>query len=475
MANVVQFNYDGQMRRFILQFIRMVSNFQVEFGKDTAGNRTLQTVPVYYGDPSRQASTILKNNSENALSTVPAMSVYISALRYDRDRLQNPYHESDIRIREQVYDQATQQYTGTQDGQYTVKRFMPAPYTLGMKLDIWTSNTDQKHQLIEQLVPLFNPGFEIQSTDNYVDWTSLSVALLTNVNYTSRSVPMMSDDTSIDIATLEFEIPIWLTLPAKVQKGGVVQQIIANIYDESGGISGDILNMAATTQIRYSPLDYPIVYASDSRNPTGLLTLYSATTADGSGTTADWPDLINLYGKLINGISQVRLTFDYPDGQHEVVGVVAYNPGDPTSLLFTPHAETQPANTITPNINAIIDPFTVNINNTPYGTSGNANGTQNLLSPATNTRYLILNPIGNADNETGAAWAGISGTNLIANANDIIQYNGEYWTVVFDSQSSSAVEYVTNMNTNVQYRWDGKTWIKAIDGIYRGGSWSLIL
>ena len=77
MAGVVQFHYSGQIRRFVIQFIRMISNYQVEFGRDSTGNRTLQTVPVYYGDPSRQASIILKNNSENTLNSVPAMAAYI--------------------------------------------------------------------------------------------------------------------------------------------------------------------------------------------------------------------------------------------------------------------------------------------------------------------------------------------------------------------------------------------------------------
>ena len=63
-----QFFYDGQIRRFIIQFIRMISDFQVEFGKDRDGNTTLQRVPVFYGDSSRQASYILKGGSENSLS-----------------------------------------------------------------------------------------------------------------------------------------------------------------------------------------------------------------------------------------------------------------------------------------------------------------------------------------------------------------------------------------------------------------------
>ena len=450
MANVVQFSYDGQLRRFILQFIRMVSNFQVEFGQDSNGNRTLQTVPVYYGDPSRQAAMILKNNSENMLSAVPAMAAYISGLTYDRDRLQNPYFEGLLRVREQVYDQTTQQYTGVQDSPYTVSRLMPAPYKLSLKLDIWTSNTDQKHQLIEQLVPLFNPGFEIQSTDNYVDWTSLSVVLLSNVTYSSRSVPTGGDDSSIDIATLEFELPIWITLPAKVTKGGVVQRIIANIYNNTGSFNEDIIDIASTSQLRYTPMNYEIVYSGNT------LTLYKSITEDGQGVTGQWTSLIALYGALTNGISQVRLEFDYPDGPHEIVGTVAYSPSNPAQLLFTPDAATLPA------VNAIIDPRTVTVNSS-------------ILSPATGTRYLILNSIGDAMSESAVAWAGTTGSNLIAGANDIIQWSGTEWQVIFDSNNNDTVQYLTNLTTNVQYRWTGTNWVKAYEGVYHSGFWSLVL
>jgi hypothetical protein len=256
----VQFVYDGQLRRFVTQFIRMVSNFQVEFGKDTDGNRTLQTVPVYYGDISRQAAMILRNNSENSLNTVPAMAAYISAFTYDRERVQNPYHESVMRVRERTYDTTSETYGSTQDGIYTVERLMPAPYKLTMKLDIWTSNTEQKHQLLEQITPLFNPGLEIQSTDNYIDWSSLSVVLLTDVAYSSRTVPSMSDE-SIDIATLTFELPIWITLPAKVKKMGVVAQIIASVYDATGDVSADFLSTAQGLmfQQRFTPMNYKTV------------------------------------------------------------------------------------------------------------------------------------------------------------------------------------------------------------------------
>ena len=453
---VVQFNYDAQIRRFITQFIRILSNFQVQFGQNANGTHTLQTVPVYWGDMNRQTAMILRNNSENMMNSVPAMATYISALAYDQTRLQNPYHEGVMRIREQVYDNTTGQYTGAQDGIYTVERLMPAPYKLTMKCDIWTSNTEQKQQLLEQILPLFNPGLEIQSTDNYIDWASLSVVLLTDVQYTSRTIPAGAEET-IDVATLTFEMPIWLSLPAKVKKMGVVAQIIASIYDANGDLSPDVVTTGEglMSQQRFTPMNYELMYIGNT------LTLYhNNVTPDGQGTPKAWRDLIDFYGKLTSGISQVRLMFDYPDGQHEIVGSVAQNPVDETQLLFTPFPQTLPANTLR-NITAIIDPWTVTVDSA-------------ILTPAAGTRYLILNPIGSADSESAVAWAGSAGTNLIAQANDIIEWNGSYWTVSFDSREP-AIQYVTNMNTTTQYRWTGEAWVKSYEGLYRAGYWSLVL
>lgn len=456
----VQYAYDGQIRRFVMQFIRMVSNFQVEFGKDANGDRTLQTIPVYYGDISRQAAMILRGNSENTLNAVPAMATYISALSYDRERLQNPFYEGTVRIRERVYNEVEQQFEQTQDGIYTVERLMPAPYRLTMKLDIWTSNTEQKHQIIEQMMPLFNPGLEIQSTDNYVDWTSLSVVLLTDVAYSSRTVPQGGEE-AIDVATLTFEMPIWLSLPAKVKKMGVVAQIIASIYDAQGDLSPEVIftTQGLMSQQRFSPMNYDVLYVGNT------LTIYKQNaheTEDGAvlGTKMRWNDVVNLYGRLTNGISEVRLTFPYPDGAHEIAGTVAYNPTDDTQLLFTPFPATLPANTLTA-ITAIIDPRNVDVDSM-------------LLNPAVGTRYLILGNIGNVNAETPVAWAGPQGTDLVARANDIIEWNGSYWTVSFDSREP-APQYVTNLTTTIQYRWTGSEWVKSVEGLYESGEWSLVL
>ena len=97
-----------------------------------------------------------------------------------------------------------------------------------MKTDIWSTNTDQKLQIMEQILVLFNPSLEIQTTNNYVDWTSLSLIELTGTTFSTRSIPQ-GIDTEIDVGELTFTMPIWITPPAKVKKLGVIEKIIITI------------------------------------------------------------------------------------------------------------------------------------------------------------------------------------------------------------------------------------------------------
>ena len=69
--------YEGQVRKFLTQFIRILSNFSVETGKASDGSVSLRAVPVVYGDPTRQVANIIRNNSENALNYAPKIACYV--------------------------------------------------------------------------------------------------------------------------------------------------------------------------------------------------------------------------------------------------------------------------------------------------------------------------------------------------------------------------------------------------------------
>lgn len=448
--------YDGQIRRFISQFIRMVSNFYIQLGTDSSGNITYQRVPVMYGDQSRQVAQILRNNSENTLNAVPAMSVYIDSLAYDQTRLQDPSLVQSMQIRQRSFDPVTGTYGNNQGQAFTVERVMPAPYKLGLKLDIWTSNTEQKLQLVEQLSQLFQPAMEIQSTDNYIDWSSLSYALLTDINWDSRTVPTSSEE-PISIATMKFDLPIWISTSVKVKRLGVIQTVVNNISDlnslETIGpqqlITFGNYGILLATSITATTLT--LLQQSDIVNE-NLLNMDVITA--GRNT---WSSVLEQYGNFISGSSEIRLM--QPNGS-EIIGTVAINPTDSAQLIYSPYPETLPANTLAP-VNAIIDPQSVSIDGF-------------LTNPVAGTSYLLLNDVGSFSNPQGAlAWRGTDGVDLVANANDIVKYNGSHWSVIFDSRSADTLQYVTNLTTGIQYKWLDNQWTKSYDGVYPSGIWSL--
>ena len=120
-------------------------------------------------------------------------------------------------------------YNQNQGRNYTVERLMPTPYKLTIKVDIWSTSTEQKLQILEQILVLFNPSLELQTTDNYIDWTSLSVLNLDSMAWSSRQVPT-GTNSPIDIATLTLTTPIWISPPVKVKHLGVITRIVTNLW-----------------------------------------------------------------------------------------------------------------------------------------------------------------------------------------------------------------------------------------------------
>jgi len=462
-----QFFYDEQIRRFLLQVTRVFSNFQVEYGRDVDTNaKTLYRVPVRYGDASRQAATIMQQNSANALPSTPLITFHVTNLNYARDRIQEPYFVEKQNVRQRYWDTDSESYETTQGTAFTIEKLMPVPYDLEINVDIWTSNTNQKLQILEQILTLFNPGLEIQSTDNFIDWTSLSVMYLEQVTWSSRSIPQGTDD-PIDIATLRFVMPIWISPPAKVKKLGVVQKIIASVFDASGDYTDAIYDndLLLGTRQKFTPFNYQTLLLGNQLQvlepSTVVLNDEGVQVPTAPPSNLMWHTVIDLYGSMRNGISQVRLDNPYDDTI--IVGTVAYHPTDDRFLLFTVDTDTIPQNTLTA-INAIVDPQRKG----PGTTAG-------LPAAASGQRYLFINNSTGSSKGNAAAWRGTDGSPLVANANDIVQYDGTRWNVVFDSSNNSSVQYVTNLTTSVQYRWAGGEWLKSYEGLYPEGEWSLVL
>jgi len=454
--------YDGQIRRYLTQYMRVMSNFSY---KDGSG-RIVQ-IPVMYGDPSRQAAALLKKNSENTLPSAPFIACYIKALDYEQSRLQDPTFVSKVQIREREFDEENGRYLETQGLGYTVERIMPAPYKLTFSADLWTTNTDQKLQIFEQLAYLFNPSLELQTTDNYVDWTSLTVLQLKSTNWTSRQVPQGASQ-DIDILNLTFETPIWITPPAKVKRLGVITKIIANAFtNPQGTIVSEYDNPNNVYTSLGDPVAKVVVTPGDFEllvldNVASLLKNNIATAADDvtmPGNTVSWRTMLDLYpGQFRANLSQIRLL--KPDNT-EVVAYISLDPFDERRMLLNIDPDTIPTNTVIGSrgtIDAIINPDTCN-----PGT------------PVAGTRYLILENINSNPTDGPVAWLQGNGDGFTATANDIIEWNGTTWNIVFNSLEVNEITYITNIYTGIQYKWANGSWAKSFEGIYDKQAWRIIL
>jgi len=182
-----------------------------------------------------------------------------------------------------------------------------------------------------------------------------------------------------------------------------------------------------------------------------------------------WTGNVQTIPNYKDGLSKIYLNREGIDAP--VVGTVAVNEANPFQLLVEWDEDTIPTDTVivgpvttSGSVDFIVDPTTFNPSNVKQ------NG----------KRLLLLKSIGDSDNEDGAdAWKGDSNIDLVAGANDIIEWNGTNWENIFDASANPSTNtnfsesFITNLNTGVQYKWNGTEWLLSFEGEYRKGTWKI--
>jgi hypothetical protein len=330
---------------------------------------------------------------------------------------------------------------------------MPVPYDLTVQVDIWTSNTDQKLQLIEQLLVLFNPSINLKSNSNPFDWSNLTYTELVNVIWSVRQVPQGTDDI-IDVAALNFTIPVLINPPAKVKRQTLIHTILNEIKklkeeDPLDWIEDDPIPNKQWVVVTFENLKLQVRIEGDRAtllNKAGGLT-------DDEGNLLTWETLLKPFGDLRLGISNLRLRRgnDPSDPNNDIVATIAEIDEDNLNVAIIDVDQDSLPSASLAAINAIINPSRV------------APG-RNLPAAATGQRYLVLEDVPNNN------YWGVTD----AKANDVIQYNGSNWIVSFNS-SANTDAIVLNTTTNILYEWRSGQWISVFEGTYQNGWWRIYL
>jgi hypothetical protein len=308
---------------------------------------------------------------------------------------------------------------------------------------------------MEQLLVLFNPSINLKTNDNQFDWSNLTYTELVNVVWTVRSVPQGTDDI-IDVAALNFTLPILINPPAKVKRQTLIHTILTEIKKKQ---NNDMLDWNPSDPVpnkewvvvTFENLKLQLQITGDR----AIILNSAGGGTDNNGDLLSWASILKPFGEMKPGISNLRLRrgMDPSDPSADIVAVIDSLDNDPTKsnvAYISVDPDSLPPSTEAA-VNAIINP------------SKSAPG-KNLPAAITGQRYLILEDVPN-----NSYWGIVN-----ARANDIIQYNGSTWTVSFDSTSNSNA-VVLNTTSNLTYEWRNGQWISAVEGTYQNGWWRLYL
>ncbi len=210
--------YHEIIRKTVIAFGTLFNEVHIRH-QDAAGKDISDIkVPISYGPKQKFLARIQQQPDLNKAVqiTLPRMSFEVNNIQYD------PSRKSGI-----------SQTFKAQEGSKLKKVFMPVPYNLGFELNILTKLQDDSMQILEQILPFFQPGF------------TLTIDLVKSIGE-KRDVPMVLDSITFTddyegnfetrralIYTLNFTAKTYMFGPIADSTEGLIRKVQVDYYSDS--------------------------------------------------------------------------------------------------------------------------------------------------------------------------------------------------------------------------------------------------
>lgn len=209
--------YHSHIRKAVAAFGTIFNNINVE-RTDSSGNivQTLR-VPLAYSTKQKFISRIeqvpnVESRGEVAI-VLPRMGFEIISLQYDAARRVSPIHHHK---------------KGTGSATSVKRVFTSTPYDLSLQLYVFAKNQEDGLQIIEQILPFFNPDFSITVNDlPELNITRDIKLTLDAVGYEDNSQGTFSDRSSI-VWTLTFNMK--LNFYGHIADQDVIKKAVVDVF-----------------------------------------------------------------------------------------------------------------------------------------------------------------------------------------------------------------------------------------------------
>jgi len=229
------YSYNEIFRKTVVAFGTLFNNIELRRSDE------VMKVPLAYGPKQKflaRLDQVPDPTNKRVQITLPRISFEINGIQYDASRKVSP----------------TQKIKVAKDTDENKNVFMPVPYNLSFELAIISKNQEDGLQILEQILPFFQPHY------------NLSVKLLPSMSET-KDVPVVLNSVDYEdeyegdfqsrraiIYTLQFTVKTYLYGPVTDAK--TIKKVITDMYTDTNTTS-------APREVRYTIQPDPITADAD--------------------------------------------------------------------------------------------------------------------------------------------------------------------------------------------------------------------
>jgi hypothetical protein len=244
--------YHEIIRKTIVSFGTVFNDIVIKHKDSSGSDYNDIKVPLSYGPAQKFLARLEQQADLNKpiQISLPRMSFEMNNVAYDPSRKTG----------------VTQTFKAS-DGTKMKKVYMPVPYNIGFELSIFTKLNDDALQIVEQILPYFQPSF------------NLTVDLVNSIGE-KRDIPVILDNVAFQddyegdfstrralIYTLSFTAKTYLFGPIAETTSGLIKKVQTDLYSDTN-------TKKASREMRYTAVPDPI----------------DAGPADDFGFTETWED-----------------------------------------------------------------------------------------------------------------------------------------------------------------------------------------
>tara|TARA_Y100001963_G_scaffold141379_1_gene209519 strand:- start:923 stop:1720 length:798 start_codon:yes stop_codon:yes gene_type:complete len=244
--------YHEIIRKTIVSFGTVFNGIIIKHKDGSGDDYNEIKVPLSYGPAQKFLARLEQQADLNkpVQISLPRMSFEMNNVAYDPSRKTG----------------VTQTFK-TSDGTNMKKVYMPVPYNIGFELSIFSKLNDDALQIVEQILPYFQPSF------------NLTVDLVSSIGE-KRDIPVILDNVAFQddyegdfstrralIYTLNFTAKTYLFGPIAETTSGLIKKVQTDLYSDTN-------TKKASREMRYTAVPDPI----------------DAGPADDFGFTDSWQD-----------------------------------------------------------------------------------------------------------------------------------------------------------------------------------------